>query len=235
MSALTSLVGQNHLTEEAIRSYRSSFESTPARYVVLEDFLQPSLAERLSAFLESEADYATEYGLYGIDEGVDEQRWNAAGEDERFFRFSKLVGIDPKYALSDNALAYLRFRSTFQRDADLRAYFESVTGMRLAQSDDFGSHCMKSGDFLKSHDDDNKDRVLALVLYLSPDWQAEYGGTLRIVKPDGEELTVEARYNSLVAFDTRAGTTHYVVPIGERAGARKRLTIGGWYHAPPGA
>jgi Rps23 Pro-64 3,4-dihydroxylase Tpa1-like proline 4-hydroxylase len=43
---------------------------------------------------------------------------------------------------------------------------------------------------------------------------------------------VDAKYNSLVAFDTRAGTTHRVVPISEAAGTRKRLTIGGWDHSP---
>ena len=232
MSALTSVVGGDHLAAEKVRSYRAAFESTPARFVVLEDFLQPALAERLSRFLDHEARYKTEYGLYGFDEGVNEQEWNAAAEDERFFRFSKLVGMDPTHAMGDNALSYLQFRSTFQQNAELRAFFESITGMRLGASDDFGSHSMQAGDFLKAHDDDNNDRVLALVLYLSPDWRPEYGGTLKIVDPGGAELTVQARYNSLVVFDTRAGTTHYVVPISERAGERKRLTIGGWYHAP---
>lgn len=232
MSALTSVVGQAHLTDESVRAYRSTFESSPARFVVLEDFLQPALAERLSAFLDAEALYKTEYGLFGIDEGVDEGAWNAALDEARFFRFSKLVGIDPKFALGDNAVAYLRFRSTFQRDTDLRGFFESITGMSLGGSDDFGSHCMQAGDFLKSHDDDNKNRTLAIVLYLSPDWTPEYGGSLKIVDPGGDELTVEASYNSLVVFDTRAGTKHYVVPISERAGSRKRLTIGGWYHEP---
>lgn len=46
------------------------------------------------------------------------------------------------------------------------------------------------------------------------------------------ESTVEAQYNSLVAFDTRAGTSHYVVPISDAARTRRRLTIGGWYHQP---
>lgn len=76
------------------------------------------------------------------------------------------------------------------------------------------------------------DRRLALVLYLSPDWKPEYGGNLKILDPDGNESTVEAKYNSLVAFDTLAGTTHCVVPVAEAAGTRKRLTIGGWYHTP---
>ena len=236
MSSLKSLVQQQHLTDEAIAAYRSSFESNPARFVVLEDFLVPVTAERLSRFLDSEADFAIEYGLYGIDDRpVGEAEWTAADEQARFFRFSKLVGTNPEFQLSDNSLTYLRFRSTFQRDAGLRSFFASITGMGLAASDDFGSHSMAAGDFLKSHDDDNRNRVLALVLYLSPGWQPEYGGNLEIVDPDGRATTVDPTFNSLVAFDTRAGTSHRVVPISEQAGDRKRLTIGGWYHSPAGA
>ena len=74
-------------------------------------------------------------------------------------------------------------------------------------SDDFGSHSMTAGDFLKQHDDNNRNRRLALVLYLSPDWKPEYGGSLKIADPAGDgESTVAANYNSLVAFDTLAGT-----------------------------
>ncbi len=233
MSALTWLVEQDHLTDDAVRGYRSSFESSRARFVVLDDFLKPEVAERLSSFLDAEALYETEHGLYGVeDRRVDEPEWTGATADERFFRFSKLVGMDPRHQMGQNALTYLRFRSAFQSDAGLRGFFEAITGMALDASDDFGSHCMVAGDFLKPHDDDNHNRALALVLYLSPDWTPDYGGTLKIIEPGGGELTVEATYNSLVAFDTRADTQHYVVPISDRAGTRKRLTIGGWYHAP---
>ena len=213
--------------------YRSAFEAQPARYFVVEDFLVPAVAERLSRFLGSEADFATEYGLYGIDDRpVSAEEWMAADARARFFRFSKLVGTPPEFQLSDNSLAYLRLRSTFQGSDELRRFFEAATGIELAKSADFGSHSMGAGDFLNAHDDDNRNRRLALVVYLSPDWKADYGGSLKIVDGDGNESTVEARYNSLVAFDTRAGTTHYVVPIADAAGTRRRLTIGGWYHDP---
>ena len=232
-SALASLIQMQHLTDDAIESYRKAFESHPARFVVLEDFLVPEMAGRLSEFLRKEAEFATEFGLYSVeDRPVTEDEWASAPEQDRFFRFSKLVGTPPELRLSDNSLAYLRFRTAFQRDDDLRAFFENVTGMRLAVSDDFGSHSMEIGDFLKSHDDDNRNRRLALVLYLSPDWQSAQGGTLHIVDGTGNESLVPARYNSLVAFDTRAGTTHYVAPVAETAGDQKRVTIGGWYHDP---
>lgn len=201
--------------------------------MVLEDFLVPAVAERLGRFLDGEAEFATEYGLYGVDDRrVEEREWLAADDDARFFRFSKNVGTRPEFQLSDNALTYLRFRTTFQRSDEMRAFFEAATGLELASSDDFGSHSMQAGDFLRTHDDDNRNRRLALVLYLSAGWRPDYGGSLEIVDPDGRTSIVEARFNSLVAFDTRAGTTHRVLPISDAAGERRRLTIGGWYHQP---
>jgi 2OG-Fe(II) oxygenase superfamily len=232
-SALSSLIQQHHLGDEAIRSYRSAFEGHPARFVLLEDFLAPTVADRLSRFLDNEAEFAPEYGLYSVDDRqVTKGEWESADEEERFFSFSKLLGAPQEFQLSDNSLTYLQFRSTFQSNDDMRRFFQKVTGMELAASADFGSHSMQAGDFLKSHDDDNRNRVLALVLYLSPAWKPEFGGSLKISDADGNESTVDAKYNSLVAFDTRAGTTHRVEPISEAAGTRKRLTIGGWDHSP---
>ena len=233
LSSLESLIQSRHLTDDAVQSYRSTFEENPARFVALEDFLLPEFAERLSAFLRNEGKFQTEYGLYSLeDRGASEEEWGSAPEEDRFFRFGKLVGTPPEFQLSDNSLAYLRLRSTFQQDDALRSFFETATGIELGTSDDFGSHSMGVGDFLKPHDDDNRNRRLALVLYLAPDWAPELGGELHIADKDGNEWVVEARYNSLVAFDTRAETTHYVAAISEAAGERKRVTIGGWYHDP---
>ena len=231
--SLTSLIQSPHLSDEAIASYRAAFQSHLARFVVIEQFLVPEIAARLSEFLRTEGQFEIEYGLYSVEDrkvGVDE--WTAAPEEDRFFRFSKLVGTPPEFQLSDNSLTYLRFRTAFQTDDNLRTFFEDVTGIQLARSDDFGSHSMAVGDFLNAHDDNNRNRRLALVLYLSPGWTREYGGSLHIVDEDGNESVIEATYNSIVAFDTLVRSTHYVAPIREAAGQQRRLTIGGWYHTP---
>lgn len=232
-TALASLIQAEHLEPESSESRRSAFQSSPARFLVIENFLVPQIAERLSTFLRQEGQFETEFGLYSADQHkVEEPEWTAAPEDERFFRYGRLVGTAPEFQFSPNSLAYLQFRTAFQTDDNLREFFESSTGLELARSDDFGSHSMGAGDFLKEHDDNNRNRRLALVLYLSPGWKPEFGGSLHIVDPSGQESIVVSQYNSLVAFDTLAGTMHFVEAIGASAGKERRVTIGGWYHTP---
>lgn len=218
-----------HLDDAAIERYRAAFTSHPARLVVIRDFLVPEMAERLSRFLATEAEFQTQYGIYSVEGAVSEDAWRSASEEDRFFRLGKLVGTAPQFQTSPSALAYVQFRMTFQRP-EFRAFFEAVTGMPLGWSDDFGAHAMGDGDYLKPHSDDNLSRQLALVLYLTPGWKADFGGVLEVQHQDGGTSAVVPDYNSLVAFDVLSAPTHLVRPIkAPPAGPSHRLTIGGWY------
>lgn len=221
-----------HLEEAQLRMYRDMLQSHGSRFVVLRSFLTDSVAEKLSRFLQREAQFHTEYGLYSVhDQGVPEERWQSAIDQDRFFRFGKLVGTSPEFAMSPNALTYLRFRKTFQ-DPRFRNFYEHLCGTQLGSSDDFGSHSMAVGDMLRPHSDDNRNRRVAIVIYLSPDWETSYGGALHIVDRQGRVSSIEAAYNTMIAFDVLAETTHYVTSIDPAAGTRRRLTIGGWYPNP---
>jgi hypothetical protein len=228
-ASLQSWIQPQHLAEGALREYRDAFVADPARLLVLKQFLQPAVAERLSTFLTNEAEFAVERGLYSIEGPVNETQWTAAPEDDRFFALSKLTGTAPQFQMSRNALTYVQFRRAFQRD-DFRLFFEAVSGLSLGWSDDFGSHAMHAGDFLRPHSDDNRNRQLALVIYLSPAWTSDMGGVLHMVGPEGQDTPVPPEFNSIVLFDVLAGTTHYVTSVSPRAATRSRLTIGGWYH-----
>ncbi|MGH9198876.1 MAG: 2OG-Fe(II) oxygenase [Acidimicrobiia bacterium] len=218
-----------HLDPETLRRYRQAFASHPSRLVVLRKFLVDAVAAKLSKFLATEAEFRTEYGLYSVDQGVTEEEWQAAEPAGRFFRFGKLVGTPAQFQMSPNALTYLRFRQAFQ-DPRLKAFFEEISDLPLGVSTDFGSHAMKGGDFLLSHSDDNRNRRLALVIYLSPDWDPALGGALHMLDASGSVTRIEPEYNSIVAFDVKVDTMHFVPMIDAAAGERVRLTIGGWYH-----
>jgi len=224
---LESFIQPCHLTNGTAEEFRERFNSHPARLIVIKDFLRIEVADRLSRFLDQEAVFQPEYGLYSSKNSVDEKDFFAAGDPDRFFRLSKLTGTAPGFQMSPNAITYLRFRQAFQRP-DFQRFFESISGLPLGCSDDFGAHKMSPGDFLRPHSDDNRNRQLALVIYLTPDWKQESGGMLHVVGDAARETQILPEYNSIVAFDVLAAPQHYVTPINVGV----RLSIGGWYHKP---
>lgn len=228
-AALQQWIQPRHLEPAAIDSYRQAFASHPARLVTIDDFLQEDAADRLSRFLAAEAEFQPEYGLYSTEVAVPKERWDAASPDDRFFRMRKLKGTPPAFKTSRNAFTYVMFRQAFQRAAFM-GFFEAVSALPLGSSDDFGSHSMVQGDFLRPHSDDNRNRQLAIVIYLSPDWDDRMGGALHVVDSGGREWIVRPRFNGVVAFDVLTDSTHFVAPITAEAGTQARLTIGGWYH-----
>jgi len=226
---LETWIQPQHLPEGTLVEYGDRFASHPARLIVIKDFLVSSVAERLSRFLAAEAEFQAEYGCYSHDGGVTERQWQSADESDRFFRLRKLVATPQRFRMSPNALTYLQFRKGFQ-SAEMREFFEAVSGLPLGWSDDFGAHSMIEGDFLRPHSDDNRDRRLALVIYLSPNWQPRFGGLLRVAHPDGSFTEVEPSYNTMIAFDVLASPAHLVTPIAVPPTTWQRLSIGGWYH-----
>jgi hypothetical protein len=229
--ALSAWIEPQHLTDDALAGYRAGFTGHPAHMVVLRDLLVESAATRLAAFLADEALYEIEHGLYSRHDGVDAEAWEAAPQEDRFFRFGKLSGQRPEAMLSDNMLTYLSWRS-FVTEPPLRGFFESITGMPLGPSDDFGCHEFRVGDFLLAHDDANRNRRVALVMYLTPAWRAEFGGALSMTAADGSVERVEAAFNSMVVFDTLAGSSHHIERIDDSAGDEARRTFGGWFPNP---
>ena len=218
-----------HLEPAAVGQYRSLFTSHTARALVIKNLLVPAVADRLSRFLAKEAEFAPEYGLYSREGAVNEEAWMAGQEHDRFFRLHRLVRTPTQFQMSPNALTYLQFRKAFQH-LEFKAFFEAITGLPLGWSDDFGAHSMGNGDFLRPHSDANRDRRVALVIYLTPGWRPEWGGTLHIVDTGRRVMEVTPEFNSMVVFDVLGAPEHYVAPIELPAGAPPRLTIGGWYH-----
>jgi hypothetical protein len=236
LRSLASWIQPQHLDAAALRGYQDRFTSHPARLIIIPEFLAPAAADRLGRFLATEAEFQPEYGCYSSEGHVTEAEWQAVDESDRFFRLRRLVATPQRFRMSPNALTYLQFRKAFQRP-EMKTFFESISGLPLGWSDDFGAHSMIEGDFLRPHSDDNRDRRLALVIYLSEDWRREYGGQLRVAHPDGKFTEVEPHHNTLIAFDVLASPTHLVLPVTSAAGAWQRLSIGGWYHKveSPGA
>jgi hypothetical protein len=228
---LAAWIQPQHLPEDAVHGYREALEAHPARMVVIHDFLTQEAAEHLAAFLADEAVYTVEHGLYSVEGDVPAAAWEEAPDADRFFRFGKLTGQRPEAMLSDHMLTYLRWR-TFVTEQPFHDLFQDIAGMPLGPSDDFGCHEFNVGDFLLAHDDANRDRRVALVLYLTPGWTQACGGALHMTASDGSLDVTQAEFNSIVIFDTLAGSSHRVGTIEPAAGDLARRTFGGWFPNP---
>jgi hypothetical protein len=229
--ALRAWIAPSHLEDDALAGYRASMSADPARMIVLADVLTGEAASAIGTFLREGAQYGVEHGLYSRTEGVEASAWEAAAEDDRFFRFGKLAGTRAEAALDPSTLTYLRWRMFVTQPA-FHDFFEALTGIALGPSDDFGAHRFGEGDFLKDHDDDNKDRRVAFVTYLTPEWRPEFGGALFMQDAAGGVQRVESMFNTMVVFDVAAGTSHHVGTIDPAAGDHARYTFGGWFPNP---
>jgi hypothetical protein len=229
--ALRAWIGAEHLDAGALQGYRKRLESHPARMIVLTDVLAGQPATALATFLQHGAEYGVEHGLYSHPGAAEPSAWEAAPEPDRFFRYGKLAGTRPDAALDPSTLTYLKWRAFVTQPA-YHDFFEELTGITLGPSDDFGVHRFAVGDFLKDHDDENKNRRVAFVIYLTPDWRREYGGALLMADRSGDVHRVDSMFNSMVVFDVSAGSTHHVGRIEEVAGDHARYTFGGWFPNP---
>lgn len=86
----------------------------------------------------------------------------------------------------------------------------------------------KKGDFYKKHLDSFRgkaNRMVTTVLYLNPDWQAEWGGQLVIYNEDSSQklATINPRIGKMVVFMSEQ-IPHEVLPT-----LHPRVSIAGWF------
>lgn len=86
----------------------------------------------------------------------------------------------------------------------------------------------KKGDFYKKHLDSFRgkaNRMVTTVLYLNPDWQAEWGGQLVIYNEESSQklATINPRIGKMVVFMSEQ-IPHEVLPT-----LHPRVSIAGWF------
>ena len=223
-------IRKTHTENESLDRYRDTFSSSPARMLSIKDLLHEGVAAQLAQCLDGEIEFKATCSVYPGTR-VTEEEWLREDESKRFFRFSQIAGIKPEFQMSPNVLTYLRFRKAFL-DPKFIKFFEVITGLSLSPTDDFSVHRMGRGDFLRIHNDVHETRRLAFVIYLTPGWKPSFGGSLHMKDAGGGTTTIAPDYNSIVIFDVKADTQHFVEEISEAAGDRARLSMGGWFHEP---
>ena len=113
---------------------------------------------------------------------------------------------------------------------------ERNTKIKLNKEISISSACYSDTDHLLCHDDNNGDRRIAFVLYLSENWEAADGGALELFDTDENGLpknvvySLVPEYNSLVFFEVTENSFHQVAEV--ISSEKCRWSINGWFHGP---
>ncbi|MGH0029490.1 MAG: 2OG-Fe(II) oxygenase [Myxococcota bacterium] len=206
-------------------------KAQPTHFFTTDDFLAPDFAREVAAAFPSYADAVARAD---------------AGAGKRFER----VNEDVKVQITDAS----RFAEPVRRLNDLLAsrpfidMLEEVTGIPKLLPDPAlhgaGMHVMGPGGNLGVHLDFNylRDanlwRRVNLLVYLTPDWDAAWGGEFDLWDPDVREcLEVFApRFNRCAAFNTTVESFHGVREIRCPEGVtRNSFAVFYYTEAPPSA
>ncbi len=109
-------------------------------------------------------------------------------------------------------------------------FLKSVTGSQDGVRVDAHAARFSSGHFLNRHNDsEDPARRIAYVFNFTPEWRADWGGTLHFMERDGTiSDSFAPLFNSLVLF--RVPVLHYVAPVAAFS-PTPRLSITGWLYA----
>lgn len=222
-------LSQSSLVSSRMHHLSQQFRDQPFRHVQIDDFLKPDVAESVSSFLSYEAQYDSVYGVKSVaGRDTDEATWSRAPENDRLFFNEMLVGNEKK--ISRDLLSFIKLRQYFSSDAFCQ-YASAITGLTLPSSLDARVHLFREGHYLRQHSDRVKSRRVAYILYLTPDWKAEFGGGLAITGKDGEETRILPRYNSLLMFDIFTQKEHNIEPVLPASKGKARVTMSAWLNS----
>lgn len=210
-------------------------------HVSIPDFLDGDCAAKLHQSLVSRQDWswAINAGGHVYDLGREardamtaeqrvelDNRVNVAARESFQFRFSSLRVPDLVSERTPDQDMLHAFAEFMRSDAVL-AFIRKVTGKTAILYADAQGTAYHTGDFLTGHDDDveGKNRALAYVMGLTPEWRVEWGGLLLFHEADGRVSGLAPRFNCLNMF--ALPVLHSVSQVTPFAGG-VRYAVTGW-------
>ncbi|MDQ8202797.1 2OG-Fe(II) oxygenase [Pelagicoccus sp. SDUM812003] len=198
---------------------------------MVDDFLSPEMADRISAFVAREAEYENRYGILDTKGGISREEWESKDDASKLFSLSRFSKVGDRYALSPNWLSYLRFTSA-STQLELGNLWARICTDDTADAVVTGSECLlgalSGNQFLRYHTDkgEGAERLFCTVLYLSKNWQERDGGHLHI-DAEGGEVVVVPTFNRCVVF--LPGLRHAVGEFAESSTGKTRYSLTTWY------
>jgi SM-20-related protein len=213
-----------------------------ARRIHIPEALEQPSAERLHNALASQEHWNTvlnsETSVYDVSPeviaGMPSGRWNALRGAVLTSAATKFHYLFENHRLSEQGEPYRDAAHPFAgvvkflNSVSVLAWFRALTGHSAIARADVQATRYGAGHFLHVHDDldQDKGRLAAYVLNLTPDWRPEWGGVLHFLDDDGHVAEgYVPRFNALNVFDV--GMPHFVSYVAPFA-LRPRLSVTGW-------
>lgn len=217
------------LQPDRMAQLRARLQDSPQKAVVLDGFLQPDRAALLLDCFERDGDFEVEHAIRGTKGRVSAEIWSATPDIKRFYRYRQVIHPRPGHEMATGYLAHLRFNNAL-RHPPMRNWFAAVSGLSFRDTVNSYAKAYDPGDFLRKHSDVGPGRQLCLVLYLSRQWEADWGGAFEMYDPDGATvLTVDPLPNRLLLFMPRKGWDHAVAPIHYARATARRYNYTSWF------
>jgi hypothetical protein len=213
-----------HLVEPSVRAHAAKLReefarAQPFRYIVVDNFLDPTVCERLMA----------DFPVFDRSKALDE-----TGNVGLKAVVPDIARISPAYAEFDRLM----------RSPDLLRWLGEITAIdHLLYDPDYsggGTHENQHGQDLDAHVDFNYHpkrpvhRRLNLILFLNPEWKREWGGCLELYRnpwdPDADSAEpIVPLANRCVVFETTENSWHgfhrIVLPEERRRQSRRSLAV----------
>ena len=210
-------------------------------HISIPEFLEQDCATKLHQSLVDRQDWAWAINAGGhvydlgreareamtVEQRVElDNRINLAARDGFQFRFSSLRVPDPVSKRKPEQDVLHAF-AEFMRSEPVLDFIRKVTGKSAILFADAQRTAFHPGDFLTGHDDyiEGKNRELAYVMGLTPEWRVEWGGLLLFHRADGKISGLVPRFNCLNLF--ALPVLHSVSQVTPFAGG-VRYAITGW-------
>jgi len=227
---LNKYLQSQHLEQSQIQEYANTFTSDSLRVLQINDFLNCEFANHCADFLANDARFKDVYGLYQKQgDNVSESAWLSTPDEKRFYFYQMLIGS--RNPLSSHSLQYIKLRQLFF-SPQFKQYIQRITGIELGDVTPIKTHRMQAQHFLRQHNDTRNNRIIAFILYLSPQWQYTDGGILRIVGNTDQENELLPSFNSLAVFDVTSHQYHYISPLSPTSANKRygRFSINAWFY-----
>lgn len=195
--------------------------------LIIDDFLQPKVLESLQYFLSKEATFRRRYKLRSEQGDTNKEIFLAAPEDSRLLSLEAVSGTHPGFETSPNSFTFMALKMALKKDTFYR-YFEQIGNVPITSTSMITVKQLSGDDFFAPHNDSSPGRQLCCVLYLSPDWKAEYGSGLAFGMPNGE-VTVDVKCNRLVVFRPLQNVRHWLTPRNPDFKDIPRWNMSWWY------